>query len=139
MTLARATVSGTVYRSPEKRFTSNNVPVTDFTLNISDRDDLLVRVFATGNLSEVVANEISKGDVVVAEGRLQLATVQTASGAERKVMEINASSLEKLSGAALSKTSDSDGAPAAAKKETLVEFGTEEFGDDLIGEDEIPF
>ena len=139
MTLARATVSGKVYRSPEKRFTSNNIAVTDFTLNISEKEEMLIRVVATGNLSEVVANEISKGDMVVAEGRLQLTTVQTTSGAERKVMEINASSLEKLTGGGLSNTNDVAGASPKKQKEQLVEFGTEEFGDDLIGDDEIPF
>ena len=139
MTLARATVSGKVHRTPEKRFTSNNIPVTSFTLNISDKEDMLVHVFATGSLSEVAANEIAKGDVVVAEGRLQLTSVQTAGGAERKVMEINASSLEKLSGAALSKTSDTPTVSARLQNEKLVEFATEEYGDDLIGDDEIPF
>ena len=136
MTIARATVSGKVYRTPEKRFTTNNIPITDFTLNISDKDELLVRVVALGNLAEIAAKEVAKSDSVVVEGRLQLATVQTSSGAERKVMEINASSLEKLTGAPVSNSSnntDSEG------KETLVEFSSEEFNDELIGDDEIPF
>ena len=61
MTIARATVSGAVYRQPEKRFTSNNVAITDFALNLSDREeDLLVRVVAFGNLAEVIAKEVLK-------------------------------------------------------------------------------
>lgn len=136
MTIARATISGKVYREPEKRFTTNNIPITDFTLNISDRDDLLVRVVALGNLAEVAAKEISKSDMVVVEGRLQLATVQTSSGAERKVMEINASSLEKLTGAPVSNNSANAN---PEEKEKLVEFSSEEFSDELIGDDEIPF
>ena len=137
MTIARATVSGAVYRQPEKRFTSNNVAITDFALNLSDREeDLLVRVVAFGNLAEVIAKEVSKGDRVVVEGRLQLATVQSESGADRKVMEINASAIEKLTGAQISQTSE---APAAGGQEKLVEFASEEYSDELIGEDEIPF
>ena len=39
MSLAKAVVSGTVYRAPEKRFTSNNIPVTAFAMNISDTEE----------------------------------------------------------------------------------------------------
>ena len=133
MTLARAVVSGKVYRSPEKRFTSNNIPISDFTINISDKEEVLVRVIAVGNISEIVANEVSKGDTVVVEGRLQMATVKLENGFERKVMEIDASSIEKLTGTPMSQP------PAKTDNEKLVEFATEEFSDELIGDDEVPF
>jgi len=137
MTIARATVSGTVYRQPEKRFTSNNVAITDFALNLSEKEeDLLIRVVAFGNLAEVIAKEVSKGDRVVVEGRLQLSSVQTSSGAERKVMEINASGIEKLTGAQISQTSEGS---APSGEETLVQFDSKEYSDELIGEEEIPF
>ncbi len=137
MTIARATVSGSVHRAPEKRFTSNNLAITDFALNLSDKEDeLLVRVVAFGNLAEVIAKEVAKNDKVVVEGRLQLSTVQSESGAERKVMEINASSIEKLTGAPISQSSETQ---SAGSKEKLVEFSSEEYGDELIGDDEIPF
>ena len=127
MTIARATVSGTVYRQPEKRFTSNNVAITDFALNLSDKEeDLLIRVVAFGGLADIIANEVAKGDRVVVEGKLQL---------EQKVMEIVASAIEKLTGAPISQS-----APALPDgKEELVKFGSEEFNDELIGEEEIPF
>ena len=32
MALAKAVVTGTVFRAPEKRFTQNNVPVSSFVL-----------------------------------------------------------------------------------------------------------
>ena len=138
MTVCKATFSGTVFRAPEKRFTSNNVAITDFALNLSENeDDLLVRVVAFGKLAEVIANEVSKNDRVVVEGRLQLSSVQSSSGAERKVMEINASSIEKITGAPISQSSESP-APQG-NKEKLVEFSSEEFSDELIGDDEIPF
>ena len=76
MSLARATISGTVYRAPEKRFTSNNVPITAFTININPDDETLIRVIAFGNLADSMVNSISKGDVVVVEGRLQNNTVK---------------------------------------------------------------
>ena len=44
MTLAKAVVTGSVYRAPEKRFTQNNIPVSSFVLNIGDREEMLLRV-----------------------------------------------------------------------------------------------
>ena len=69
MTIARATVSGAVYRQPEKRFTSNNVAITDFALNLSDREeDLLVRVVAFKGIAALVdsAHGLSKAKDFVA-------------------------------------------------------------------------
>ena len=54
MSLAKAVISGTVYRAPEKRFTSNNVPISAFAMNISDTEETLVRVIAKGNLAATV-------------------------------------------------------------------------------------
>ena len=34
MALAKAVVTGTVFRAPEKRFTQNNIPVSSFVLNV---------------------------------------------------------------------------------------------------------
>ena len=43
MALAKAVVTGSVYRTPEKRFTQNNVPISSFVLNIGDREEMLLR------------------------------------------------------------------------------------------------
>ena len=138
MSLARATISGTVYRAPEKRFTSNNVPITAFTININPDDETLIRVIAFGNLADSMVNSISKGDVVVVEGKLQNNTVKAEDGSEKRIVEIDASSFEKISGSATSapKTSASSG---FGESEQIVKFGADEFSDSLIGDDEIPF
>lgn len=138
MTLARATISGTVYRAPEKRFTSNNVPITAFTININPDDETLIRVIAFGNLADSMVNSISKGDVVVVEGKLQNNTVKAEDGSEKRIVEIDASSFEKISGSTTSapKTSASSG---FGESEQIVKFGADEFSDSLIGDDEIPF
>lgn len=137
MTLARATISGTVYRAPEKRFTSNNVPITGFTLNITPDDETLIRVIAKGNLADTVVNSIGKGDNIVVEGRLQNNTVKAEDGSEKRIVEIDASSFEKISGGS------SPAKPAASSNfgetEQIVKFGADEFSESLIGEDEIPF
>lgn len=137
MSLARATISGKVYRAPEKRFTANNIPITAFTLDINTEDETLIRVVSKGNLAETVVNTVAKGDMVVVEGRLQNATVKTENGAEKRIVEIDASAVEKLSQSGASASVQS---AKFAETEQIVQFGSEnDFADDLIGEDEIPF
>ena len=133
MSLAKAVISGTVYRAPEKRFTSNNVPISAFAMNISDNEETLVRVIAKGNLAATVEETVQKGDRVVVEGRLQNNTVKAEDGSEKRIVEIDAFSLEKLAGG-------STFAPTSkASPDSIVQFGQTDFSDDLIGEDEIPF
>lgn len=133
MSLAKAVISGTVYRAPEKRFTSNNVPISAFAINISENEETLVRVVAKGNLAVTVEETVQKGDKVIVEGRLQNNTVQGEDGSEKRIVEIDAFALEKLAGGSGSVTT------AKNSPDTLVQFGQTDFSDDLIGEDEIPF
>lgn len=133
MSLAKAVISGTVFRAPEKRFTSNNVPISAFALNISENDESLVRVIAKGNLAETVAETITKGDRVVVEGRLQNNTVKNEDGSEKRIVEIDSYAIEKMFG------NDSVAPSSAKSPDSLVQFGQTDFSDDLIGEDEIPF
>ena len=132
MSIAKAVISGTVYRNPEKRFTGNNIPVTYFTLNIDEKEQSLIRVIARGNNAETLEQAVSKGDKIVIEGRLQVSTVQGDDGNEKKVMEIDMSSFEVLS---------SSQSPSTSSKSTdeVVKFSEVEMDDVLIGEEEIPF
>ena len=132
MSIAKAVISGTVYRNPEKRFTGNNIPVTSFTLNIDEKEQSLIRVIARGNNAETLEQAVSKGDKVVIEGRLQVSTIQGDDGNEKKVMEIDMSSFEVLS---------SSQSPSTSSKsaEEVVKFSEVEMDDVLIGEEEIPF
>ncbi len=134
MSLAKAVISGTVYRAPEKRFTSNNVPISAFALNISETEETLVRVLAKGNLAQTVEETINKGDRVVVEGRLQNNTVKNEDGSERRIVEIDAYAMEKLAGSSTTSTPSGKASP-----DSIVQFGQTDFSDDLIGEDEIPF
>ena len=133
MSLAKAVVTGTVFRAPEKRFTQNNVPVSAFVLNIGDREEMLIRVVVRRNALDEVVSAISKDDRILVEGRLQITTVKNDSGAERRMYESDAKTIETR-GASTS-------APAASSNsgEDIVKFSQEEFSDELIGEDEIPF
>ena len=133
MALAKAVVTGSVFRAPEKRFTQNNVPVSSFVLNIGEREEMLLRVVVRRTSLDEVVSSISKDDRVLVEGRLQITTVKSDTGAERRIFEIDANTIE-LFGA---------GAPVAsatsASSGDIVKFSNDEFADELIGEDEIPF
>lgn len=138
MTLAKAVVTGSVYRAPEKRFTQNNVPVSSFVMNIGDREEMLLRVIAKRQTLDEVVSSLGKDDRVLVEGRLQITTVKNENGAERKIYEIDANTVEPM-GAGVNVTSSSN-ASSNSSSEEIVKFPKEEeFADELIGEDEIPF
>ncbi len=135
MSIAKAVISGTVYRNPEKRFTGNNIPVTTFTLNIDEKEQSLVRIVARGNNAETIEQSVSKGDKVVVEGRLQISSVQGEDGTDKKVMEIDLSSFEVIS----SSQSVSSSSSSKNSSDEVVKFSEVEMDDVLIGEEEIPF
>lgn len=134
MALAKAVVTGTVFRAPEKRFTQNNIPVSSFVLNIGEREEMLIRVIVRRAALDEVVSAISKDDRVLVEGRLQITTVKNEAGAERRIFEIDASTIETMGAGAISSSSGS-----SSSGEDIVKFSNEEFADELIGEDEIPF
>ena len=133
MTLATAVVTGYVYRNPEKRFTQNNVSVSAFVLNIGDKDEMLIRVISKRTALNDIIDDISKGDKVLVEGRLQIANVKSDDGSERRIYEIDANGIEKMSADAVSSSK------SANNNDEIVKFAEEEFVDELISEDEIPF
>ncbi len=132
MALAKAVVTGSVYRAPEKRFTQNNVPVSSFVLNIGDREEMLIRIISKRTALDEIVSGISKDDRVLVEGRLQITTVKNENGAERRIYEIDANTIEMMGAGASTPV-------AASSGEDIVKFSQEEFSDELIGEDEIPF
>lgn len=134
MTLAKIFVTGKVTKAPEKRFTQNDLPITSFTVDINPQDESLVRVFIIGANAERTEQSVKLGDSVLIEGRLQTNTVKQTNGKDKKIFEINASTVEKISGEAAQIQNTQ---PSA--KENLVQFATEEISENLIDEDEIPF
>lgn len=137
MSLAKAVVTGTLYRAPEKRFTQNNVAVTAFILNIADRDEMLVRVLSKRNSLDELVSTLEKGDNVLVEGRLQTATVKMDDGSEKRIYEIDANAIERFG-----ESSGSGSSGATSSKfgtDEIVKFESDDFSNELIGEDEIPF
>lgn len=135
MSMAKAVVTGIVYRAPEERFTQNNVSVSAFVMNISERDEILLRVLSKRQALSDVVSTISKGDKVLVEGRLQTATVKMDDGSEKRIYEIDAAAIEKMGTGSSSEVSSS----ANYGTEEIVKFESDDFSNELIGEDEIPF
>ena len=131
MSVAKSTVTGTVYRTAEKRYTQNNIAVSAFVLNIGEKEEMLLRIISRRQVLDETVSSLNKGDRILVDGRLQVATVKTDDGNERKIYEIDASSIEKISA----------GTPVNEKygTEEIVKFESDNFSDELIGEDEIPF
>ena len=135
MSLAKAVVTGTIYRAPEKRFTQNNIPVSSFVMNIGTKEEMLIRVIARKTSLDEVVSSLGKDDKVLVEGQLQITSVKTETGAERKIYEIDANSVETMEKISVSENVSTEN----SKNEEITKFNQEEFSDELIGEDEIPF
>lgn len=135
MSLAKSVVTGTVYRAPEKRFTQNNVAVSSFVLNIGEREEMLIRVLSKRNALDEVVSAISKDERVLVEGRLQVETVKMDDGSEKRIYEIDANTIERLGEASAVQAAGS----SKFGTEEIVKFESDDFSNELIGEDEIPF
>ena len=129
MSIAKAVVTGTVFRAPEKRFTQNNIAVSAFVLNIGEREETLIRVISRRNALDEIVSSLNKGERVLVEGRLQTNTVKMDDGSEKRIYEIDANTLERMGEA-----SNSD-----FGTEEIVKFESDDMANELINEDEIPF
>ena len=138
MSLAKAVVTGSVYRAPEKRFTQNNVAVSAFVLNVGEREEMLLRVLSKRTSLDEVVSSLNKGERVLVEGRLQTATVKMDDGSEKRIYEIDANTIEKL-GEGSAQSSSADAGNSKFGTEEIVKFESDDFSNELIGEDEIPF
>lgn len=137
MTLAKAVVTGIVYKTPKTGFTSNNVAVSSFVLNVGQQEETLVRVISKRqNLEEVVAG-LSKNQKVLVEGRLQNGVSKMDDGTEKKVFEIEAATIELMGGASSSVDS------SASEDGDILTFGDMEAdssnADVLMDDEEVPF
>ena len=84
MTLAKAVVTGIVYKTPKTGFTSNNVAVSSFVINVGQQEETLVRVIAKRQSLEEVVSSLSKNQKVLVEGRLQNGISKMDDGTEKK-------------------------------------------------------
>jgi single-strand DNA-binding protein len=104
MSLSKIVISGRVTRAPEKRFTQQNMAVTEFVIavesvprNDAPPESAPVRVLTYRDLAERCATEIRKGDLVAVDGRLQINNSQGSDGQRKRDVEIDAVAVENLS------------------------------------------
>lgn len=128
MTLAKAIVTGTVYRKPQTGYSTNDVAVSSFTIDIGEREEMLVRVISKRNALNSIVSSLEKDQKVLVDGRLQIGIAKMDDGSEKRVFEIDANSIETMDGASNFSTS------GAMTEDEIVKFS-----DELISEDEIPF
>jgi len=131
MTISKAVISGIVVRDAEKRFFNNGLAITNFTLNIDEQNETLLRVVAIGNLAESAEQQMKKGKKVIVEGRLQTNSFKNDNGEDKKIYELQASAFDIFDG--------SSNFSLPASDSSSIEFSQEEEPDELIGTDEIPF
>jgi aspartyl/asparaginyl-tRNA synthetase len=139
MTIAKAAVTGIVYKEPKTGYTQNNIAVSSFVLNISENGgETLVRVISKRQALSNVIDGLSKNQKVLVGGKLQTATNKLDDGTEKKVFEIDASSIEVIGGSSTASygTESEDG--------SILSFGEMEQpapaqADVLMNDEEVPF
>ena len=136
MTLAKAVVTGIVYQIPKTGYTSNNVAVSSFVLNIGTQEETLVRVISKRQSLEEIVSGLAKNQKVLVEGRLQNGISKMDDGTEKKVFEIEAAVIELMGGSSTSEASHNEG--------DILTFGEMESSPDantdvLMDDEEVPF
>ncbi len=136
MTIAKAVVTGIVYKAPKTGFTSNNVAVSSFVMNVGTTEETLVRVISKRQALEEVVSNLSKNQKVLVEGRLQNGISKMDDGTEKKVFEIEAATIELMGAGSAATDSSEDG--------DILTFGDMEVAseantDVLMDDEEVPF
>lgn len=137
MTIAKAVVTGIVYKTPKTGYTQNNVAVSSFVMNIGTQDEILVRVISKRQSLEEIVAGLSKNQKVLVEGRLQNGVSKMDDGTEKRVFEIEAATIELMGNSSSdSSNSNEDG--------DILTFGdmdisSESNTDVLMDDEEVPF
>jgi single-stranded DNA-binding protein len=141
MSLAKAVVTGTIYKAPKTGYTHNNVAVSSFVLNIGTTEEILVRVVSKRQSLEELVSSLTKNQRVLVEGRLQNGISKMDDGTEKRVFEIDASTIELMGDSSVSVSSSSE-----EDSSDVLSFGKMESpsdndiqADELIAGEEIPF
>ena len=138
MSLAKAVVTGIVYKTPKTGFTQNNVAVSSFVLNIGTQDEILVRVISKRQSLEEVLSSLSKNQKVLVEGRLQNGISKMDDGTEKRVFEIEAATIELMGGSSSATNNVSEDGDILTFGE-MESSSPEGNTDVLMDDEEVPF
>jgi len=135
---------GRLTRDPELRHTPQGIPVVTLTVAVDrpftskdgQRETDFIDVVVWQKLAETVARLLSKGRLVMVEGRLQVRSYTDKEGQKRRVYEVvaeNVRFLDKPKTAGTAPTSLPEDFPA-------VDFDPADFGTEIeINDEDIPF
>ena len=138
MSLAKAVVTGIVYKTPKTGFTQNNVAVSSFVLNIGTQDEILVREISKRQSLEEVVSSLSKNQKVLVEGRLQNGISKMDDGTEKRVFEIEAATIELMGGSSSATNNVSEDGDILTFGE-MESSSPEGNTDVLMDDEEVPF
>jgi len=119
---------GRLAQDPEVRYTQSGKAVASFTIAVNrfsgggQKEADFIPIVAWEKLAETCGNNLTKGQRVLVEGRLQIRSYETNDGQKRRVAEVIAQNIEFLE--RKQPTEDKEATP---------------FGGQVFPEEEIPF
>ncbi len=120
---------GRLAQDPEVRYTQSGKAVASFTIAVNrfsgggQKEADFIPIVAWEKLAETCGNNLTKGQRVLVEGRLQIRSYETNDGQKRRVAEVIAQTIEFLE----------------RKQPTEDNKEANPFGGQVFPEEEIPF
>jgi len=106
--LNRVLLAGNLTRDPQCRETSSGMPVADMGMAINEKyktksgetkeSTCFIDIIAWGVLAEVCAKRLSKGSLILVEGKLQFEQWETKTGDRRNKIRVRAERIQFLDG-----------------------------------------
>lgn len=126
---------GRLAQDPEVRYTQAGKAVCSFTLAVNrfgggqgQNNADFIPIVAWEKLAETCGNNLTKGQRVLVDGRLQIRTYETNDGQKRRIAEVVAQSIEFLERKQNTESTGNSG-----------EIDINSFGKDVFPDEEIPF
>lgn len=123
---------GRLTQDPEIRYTQTGKAVASFTLAVNrfvsqgKNEADFIPIVVWDKLAEVCGNNLTKGQRLLVEGRLQIRSYEGNDGQKRRVAEVVAQNIEFLERKQVAESGGKD-------------FNVNSFGADVFPEEEIPF
>lgn len=146
MNLNKVFVLGNLTRDPEARTTPSGAQVANFSIATNriwynqakekNQETEFHNIVAWGRLAEIASQYLTKGQIVLIEGRIKTRSWQAQDGTKKYRTEIIAENMQmgpRTQGIGM-KSEAQENAPAAPAEESPMPAASEE-----IGSDEVPF
>lgn len=132
---------GRLAQDPEVRYTKTEKAVASFSIAVNrfagqgqkDATDF-IPIVAWDKLAEICGNNLTKGQRILVDGRLQIRSYETADGQKRRVAEVIAQSIEFLERKNQAPMGTNPSDPQMGGSDDISSFGK-----DVFPGEEIPF